>query len=83
MPVDKGKFMWALREQDKVLDHAENLAKMLDMRHTKIPKELQDVFIDHVKIVMKTVKYELLLISLTSIILAFCTWIPQTSLASY
>ena len=56
MPVDKGKFMWALREQDKVLDHAENLAKMLDMRHTKIPKELQDVFIDHVKIVMKTVE---------------------------
>jgi len=30
LPVDKGKFMWALREQDKILDHAENLAKMLD-----------------------------------------------------
>jgi len=56
MPVDKGKFMWALREQDKILDHAENLVKMLDMRHTKIPKELQDVFIDHAKLVMKTVK---------------------------
>ena len=55
MPVDKGKFMWALREQDKILDHAENLAKMLDMRHTKIPKELQDAFIDHAKMVMKTV----------------------------
>jgi len=56
MPVDKGKFMWALREQDAILDHAENLAKMLDMRHTKIPKELQDVFIDHAKLVMKTVE---------------------------
>jgi len=56
MPVDKGKFLWALREQDKILDHAENLAKMLDMRHTKIPKELQSVFIDHAKLVMKTVK---------------------------
>jgi len=55
MPVDKGKFMWALREQDKILDHAENLVKMLDMRHTKIPKEMQNVFIDHVKLVMKTV----------------------------
>lgn len=55
MPVDKGKFMWALREQDKILDHAENLVNMLDMRHTKIPKELQDVFIEHVKLVMKTV----------------------------
>lgn len=56
MPVDKGKFMWALREQDAILDHAENLAKMLDMRHTKIPKELQEVFIEHAKLVMKTVK---------------------------
>ncbi len=56
MPVDKGKFMWALREQDKILDHAENLAKMLDMRHTKIPKELQDVFVEHTKLVVKTVK---------------------------
>ena len=56
MPVDKGKFMWALREQDAILDHAENLVKMLDMRHTKIPKELQKVFIDHSKLVMKTVR---------------------------
>lgn len=56
MPVDKGKFLWALREQDAILDHAENLAVMLDMRHTKIPEELQDGFIDHAKLVMKTVK---------------------------
>ena len=55
MPVDKGKFMWALREQDKILDHAENLSHMLDMRHTKIPKKLQEIFIEHVKLVMKTV----------------------------
>jgi len=54
MPVDKGKFLWALREQDAILDHAENLAHMLDMRHTQIPKSVQNVFIDHVKIVMKT-----------------------------
>jgi len=56
MPVDKGKFMWALREQDAILDHAENLARMLDLRHTKIPKELQKVFIDHAKAVIKTVE---------------------------
>ena len=55
MPVDKGKFMWALREQDKILDHAENLAYMLDMRHTKIPKELQPMFIGHAESVIKTV----------------------------
>jgi len=56
MPVDKGKFLWALREQDAILDHAENLAVMLDMRHTKIPKEIQIDFIEHSKSVMKTVK---------------------------
>ena len=55
MPVDKGKFLWALREQDAILDHAENLAIMLDMRHTKIPENLQDIFINHTKLVMKTV----------------------------
>ena len=55
MPVDKGKFLWALREQDAILDHAENLAQMLDMRHTKIPDELQNVFIEHAQLVMKTV----------------------------
>jgi predicted phosphate transport protein (TIGR00153 family) len=54
MPVDKGKFLWALREQDAILDHAENLARMLDMRHTKIPKSIQDDFIEHIKIVVKT-----------------------------
>ena len=56
MPVDKGKFMWALREQDAILDHAENLAIMLDMRHTKIPKELQKLFIEHAKLIVKTVE---------------------------
>jgi len=54
MPVDKGKFLWALREQDAILDHAENLTEMLDMRHTKIPKELQELFIEHADLVMKT-----------------------------
>ena len=56
MPVDKGKFMWALREQDAILDHADNLVHMLNMRQTKIPKKLQSLFIDHSKLVMKTVK---------------------------
>lgn len=56
MPVDKGRFLWTLREQDAILDHAENLVEMLDMRHTKIPKELQPLFIEHTKLVMETVK---------------------------
>ena len=56
MPVDKGRFLWALKEQDAILDHAENLMEMLDMRHTKIPKELQPLFIEHCKLVMETVE---------------------------
>ncbi len=56
MSVEKGKFLWLLREQDKILDHAENLAKMLDMRHTRIPDEIQKIFIEHVECVVKTVK---------------------------
>jgi len=56
MPVDKGRFLWALREQDSILDHAENLVEMLDMRHTKIPKELQPIFIEHCKLVVETVE---------------------------
>lgn len=56
MPVDKGKFLRALREQDEILDHAENLVRMLDMRHTKIPKSLQKGFIDHTKKMLATVE---------------------------
>ncbi|MBS3749238.1 MAG: TIGR00153 family protein [Candidatus Thermoplasmatota archaeon] len=55
MPVDKGKFMWAIREQDAILDHADNLVHMLNMRRTKIPEKLQPLFISHSKKVMKTV----------------------------
>jgi len=56
MPVDKGKFLRALREQDAILDHANNLARMLDMRHTKIPKSLQKGFIEHMESSLKTVE---------------------------
>ncbi|MCJ7572599.1 MAG: TIGR00153 family protein [Candidatus Thermoplasmatota archaeon] len=56
MQVDKGRFLWALREQDAILDHAENLVEMLDMRHTKIPEELRPIFIEHCKLVCETVQ---------------------------
>ena len=56
MPVDKGKFLRAVREQDAILDHADNLVRMLHLRHTKIPDKLQKKFIDHVKSMQKTVE---------------------------
>lgn len=56
MPVDKGKFLRALHQQDAILDHAKNLVQMLDLRHTKIPDSLQKGFIDHAKSSLKTVE---------------------------
>lgn len=56
MPVDKGQFQWLLREEDAILDHAENLAEMLEMRHTKIPKKLKNLFIEHLEKVVETIR---------------------------
>ncbi len=55
MPVDKKYFVWLLREQDAILDHAENLAQLMDMRHTNIPIKLKELFIEHVHLVADTV----------------------------
>ena len=56
MPVDKKYFLWLLREEDAILDHAENLAQLLDLRHTKIPDELKDGFKEHMELVAQTVE---------------------------
>ena len=55
MPVDKKYFIWLLREQDAILDHAENLAQLMDMRHTSIPIKLKGGFIEHTHLVAETV----------------------------
>lgn len=56
MPVDKRYFLWILREQDAILDHAENLAQMLKLRHTKIPIIMREDYKDHIKLVSATVQ---------------------------
>ena len=56
MPVDKRYFLWILREQDAILDHAENLAQMLDLRHTKIPIKLKENYREHMRLVGETVE---------------------------
>ena len=56
MPVDKRYFLWILREQDAILDHAENLAQMLVLRHTKIPIKLKEDYKDHIRLVVETVE---------------------------
>ena len=56
MPVDKRYFLWVLREEDAILDHAENLAQLLDLRHTPIPDELKEDFKEHMDKVAETVE---------------------------
>lgn len=56
MPIDKRHFLWILREQDSILDHAENLAQMLTLRHTKIPIKLKEDYKEHMHLVIETVE---------------------------
>ena len=56
MPVDKRYFLWVLREEDAILDHAENLAQLLDLRHMNIPDELKEDFKEHMNLVAQTVE---------------------------
>lgn len=56
MPVDKRYFLWVLREEDAILDHAENLAQLLDLRHTDVPDELKEDFKEHMNLVAQTVE---------------------------
>jgi phosphate transport system regulatory protein PhoU len=42
MPVDDFKFLMYLREQDKVLDAAEDVVDWLSFRTTSIPEEIKD-----------------------------------------
>ncbi len=56
MPVDKRYFLWVLREEDAILDHAENLAQLLGLRYTKIPIKLKEDFKEHMNLVAETVE---------------------------
>ena len=46
LPVDKPTFLMLLREEDAILDHAEDLVVWLGMRDTKIPEGLKEDFLE-------------------------------------
>lgn len=54
MPVSKGDFLSAISQQDKILDYAEALADLMDMRPTKVPEELRPLMVEHKKQVLET-----------------------------
>jgi predicted phosphate transport protein (TIGR00153 family) len=41
IPIDKGDFLSLLKETDGILDTAEDICVLMDMRKTKIPKEIK------------------------------------------
>lgn len=42
LPVDKSDFLMLLRENDAILDHAEDVAVLMAMRYTKIPNDIKE-----------------------------------------
>ena len=56
MPVDKADFLMLLREEDKILDYAEDTAIWLDFRRTPIPDSIKEDFMAHADKVMECVE---------------------------
>ncbi len=55
MPVDKAEFLMLLREQDSILDYAEDVALWLDLRLTPIPESIKPEFMAHIDKVVECV----------------------------
>ncbi len=59
LPVKRGDFLMLLREEDSILDYAEDVANLMSMRHTPVPRELKKDFLAHAsKVVEATEAYE-------------------------
>lgn len=55
MPVDKAQFLMLLKEQDAILDFAEDALIWFSFRKTKIPEEIKEDFSLHLSKVLETV----------------------------
>jgi hypothetical protein len=56
MPVDKGDFLMCLREQDSILDYAEDAVLWLSFRKTKIGERIKEDFLNHLYKVVESVE---------------------------
>ena len=54
LPVKRGDFLMLLREEDSILDYAEDVANLMVMRHTPVPKDIRQDFLKHAKKVVET-----------------------------
>lgn len=55
MPVDRCDILLFLKEQDVIADRAEDLARMLEVRETKLPVELKEDILKFTNKVIETV----------------------------
>ena len=56
LPVTKDEFLTLLKEADSILDHAKNVALLLDMREEEIPDEIKEDFEEFSKKIFGSVK---------------------------
>ncbi len=56
LPVKRSDFLMLLREEDKILDFAEDVANLMAMRHSKVPKDIKPDLLEHTKTVVETVE---------------------------
>jgi len=56
LPVKRGDFLMLLREEDKILDFAEDVANLMSMRHTSVPQDIRTDLLEHATKVVETVK---------------------------
>ncbi len=56
IPIDKGDFLALLKESDGILDSAEDIAVLMDMRRSKIPENAKENFRLVMKNAIKTVE---------------------------
>jgi predicted phosphate transport protein (TIGR00153 family) len=55
IPIDKGDFLALLSEADGILDSAEDVVVLMDMRRTKIPEKIKNEFLGVMKKAVETV----------------------------
>ena len=56
IPIDKGDFLGLLKEADGILDTAEDIAVLMEMKKTNIPEDIKENFIAVMKKAMETVE---------------------------
>jgi len=56
LPVKRGDFLMLLREEDAILDYAEDVGNLMSMRHTKVPDDIKKDIIEHTERVVETAK---------------------------